>query len=76
MKKILLIQIILISSLMAEQGHERGIAKDRSTACAIAEKAARESYNVFQMNAGCSCVETENKEWTCDILFSYMSKRQ
>ena len=75
MKKILLIQIMLLSSLIAEQGHEQGVAKDKKTACEIARKQARATYNVFQMNSDCRCNKTQNEEWTCELLFSYMSKK-
>lgn len=75
MNKILLIQIILLSSLMAEQGHEQGVAKDKKTACEIARKQARALYNVFQMNSNCNCKNSKIDEWTCELLFSYLSKK-
>jgi len=75
MKKILIIQLMLLSSLMAEQGFERAIGKNRSNTCEAAKKKARETYNIFQMNTGCTCGKTEQKMWICELVFSYMSKK-
>lgn len=66
---------MFLSFLMAEQGHQQGIAKDKKVACEIAKKQARALYNVFQMNSGCSCEKTNTDEWTCELLFSYMLKK-
>jgi len=67
---------MFLSSLMAEQGHEKGISKDKRVACEIAKKEARATYNVFQMNPGCSCENTNGNEWVCELLFSYISKKE
>ncbi len=75
MKKILLIQMVLVSSLMAEKGFERVVASSQENACAAARKKAYASYHIFQMNSGCRCGQTENKEWMCEISFNYSGKR-
>lgn len=75
MKKILLIQMILLSSLMAEKGFERVIGKSQSKACIAARKKARELYNIFQMNSRCTCERTDTKEVMCEIYFNYSSKK-
>jgi len=76
MKKILLIEILFVSSLMAEQGHTQGIAKDKKDACTTAKQIAWDDYHIFQMNPGCRCENTDTNEWTCEVLFSYMSKKE
>jgi len=75
MKKILIIQLMLSSSLMAEQGIELAIGKNRSNTCEAAKKKARETYNIFQMNRGCTCEKIDQKMWSCELVFSYMSKK-
>lgn len=75
MKKILLIQMILLSSLMAEKGFERVIGKSETETCIAVRKKARELYNIFQMNSKCTCERTEAKEVMCEIYFNYSSKK-
>ncbi len=67
---------MFLSSLMAEQGHTQGTAKDKKDACTIAKQIAWTDYHVFQMNPGCRCANTDTNEWICEILFSYMSKKE
>lgn len=75
MIKILLIQMILLSSLMAEKGFERVIGKSQSEACIAARKKARQLYHIFQMNSRCTCERTETKKVMCEIYFNYSSKK-
>ena len=75
MKKILLIQMILLSSLMAEKGFERVIGKSQEEACVAARKKARQAYNIFQMNARCTCERTETDKWMCEVYFNYSTKK-
>ncbi len=75
MKKILLIQMMFLSSLMAEKGFERVIGKSQEETCVAARKKARQSYNIFQMNARCTCERTDENEWMCEIYFNYNSKK-
>ena len=51
-------------------------AKNKKDACTIAKQMAWDDYHVFQMNHGCRCANTATKEGTCEILFSYMSKKE
>jgi len=75
MKKILLIQFMLLMPLMAETGSEQAIGASQIETCTLVRQKAYQSYEVFQMNARCSCKQTETKEWSCEIVFSHMGKR-
>ena len=75
MKKILLIQIILLMPLMAEVGKTKAIGKSQEESCLKARKKAYESYDIFQMNSGCTCKQIGNNEWNCEIYFNFSGKR-
>lgn len=76
MKKILLLQMVLLSSLMATTGSESATEMNKVQACESAKMKARMSYQIFQMNSACRCEEIELKGWTCKVSFSYMGKKQ
>jgi len=76
MKKILLIPTLLLMPLMAETGMEKAIGKSQDETCSLARKRAYASYKVFQMNARCTCKQTQQQEWECEIYFSHMGKKQ
>ena len=50
MKKLLLLQILFISSVIAEEGLERVIDKSKMSACDKAKSKAYASYEIFRMN--------------------------
>ena len=76
MKKILIIQLLILSSLMAEQGFAQAFGKNKSNACEAAKNKARKSYKVFQMNKGCTCERIETQEWMCVLSFNYILKKK
>ncbi len=76
MKKILLLQIIVLMPLIAETGKERAIGESREGTCSAVRKKAYSSYRVFQMNAGCVCEQNEKNKWICEIYFSHMGKKK
>ncbi len=76
MKKIILIQMVLLTSLMAITGSERDTGTSQEQACDAAKKKARMSYQIFQMNSACTCQQTDVNEWSCEVSFSYMRKNR
>lgn len=75
MKKLLLLQILFISSVIAEEGLERVIDKSKMSACDKAKSKAYASYEIFRMNSDCFCKNTDTQEWTCDLYFNYIRKK-
>ncbi len=75
MKKILLIQTILLMPLMAEVGKVKAIGKSQEESCSQARKKAYESHDIFQMNSRCTCEQTDENEWSCEIYFNFSGKR-
>ena len=75
MKKLLLIQMLFISSVIAEDGFERVIDKNKTVACQIAKDKAYAVYVIFRINSDCFCEKTQDEEWGCDLYFNYMRKK-
>lgn len=61
--------------MLAEQGLEQATGINQDEACTTARKKAHEDYHIFQMNPRCACKKRENKEWMCEIYFSYLNKK-
>ncbi len=76
MKKILLLQIIFLTSVMAEAGSQRVIGNSKADACNTAKENAYTLYEIFRINSDCACKQTNLQEWVCELRFNYIRKRE
>lgn len=75
MKKLLLIQIVFLSCLIAKEGFERVVDKNQMTACKMAKDKAYSEFEIFRINSECICKKTKSEEWACDLYFNYIRKK-
>ena len=67
--------MVFISSVIAEDGFERVIDKNKALACKMAKDKAYAEYDIFRINSGCFCEKTQIGEWQCDLYFNYIRKK-
>lgn len=78
MKKSILFLTLIITLSFAEQtptkGLERASAQESRDACQEAKKAAKEKYNVVDINVGCTCEKSSPHLWSCFVGFTHIPK--
>jgi hypothetical protein len=76
--KLLLLSIIALM-LRAEGEVKEGFARSqhqyRSDACTAAKQQARARYAIVEMDPGCRCEKGDDRQWQCDVGFTYRTKK-
>ncbi|NCO00221.1 MAG: hypothetical protein GW906_00105 [Epsilonproteobacteria bacterium] len=76
MKAILFLSLctFLLGDSALIDGLERASHRYKRDACEMAKTMARKNYDVKEMNVGCNCEKSDNKEWMCFVRFKYSPK--